>query len=85
MSGVILTAMPTTTVNGIKLNYTASGGDGVPVLLLHAFPLDSRMWEPQVEALGGKYQVIAPDLKGFGSSDAPEDRSTYSMDAYADE
>ncbi|HZD37603.1 MAG TPA: alpha/beta fold hydrolase, partial [Actinomycetes bacterium] len=42
-------------------------GDGTPVVLLHAFPLDSRMWLPQVEALGG-YQVIVPDLRGFGSA-----------------
>jgi pimeloyl-ACP methyl ester carboxylesterase len=42
-------------------------GDGTPVLLLHAFPLDSRMWLPQIEALSG-YQVIVPDLRGFGSA-----------------
>jgi pimeloyl-ACP methyl ester carboxylesterase len=42
-------------------------GDGTAVVLLHAFPLDSRMWLPQVEALGG-YQVIVPDLRGFGSA-----------------
>ncbi len=42
-------------------------GDGTPVVLLHAFPLDSRMWLPQTEALGG-YQVIVPDLRGFGAA-----------------
>jgi pimeloyl-ACP methyl ester carboxylesterase len=42
-------------------------GDGTPVVLLHAFPLDSRMWLPQVEALGG-YQLIVPDLRGFGAA-----------------
>jgi pimeloyl-ACP methyl ester carboxylesterase len=42
-------------------------GEGTPVVLLHAFPLDSRMWLPQVEALAG-YQVIVPDLRGFGSA-----------------
>jgi pimeloyl-ACP methyl ester carboxylesterase len=41
-------------------------GVGTPVVLLHAFPLDSRMWLPQVEALGG-YEVIVPDLRGFGA------------------
>jgi pimeloyl-ACP methyl ester carboxylesterase len=41
-------------------------GVGTPVVLLHAFPLDSRMWLPQVEALGG-YEVIIPDLRGFGA------------------
>jgi pimeloyl-ACP methyl ester carboxylesterase len=42
-------------------------GEGTPVVLLHAFPLDSRMWLPQIEALGG-YQVIVPDLRGFGAA-----------------
>ena len=37
------------------------------VVLLHAFPLDSLMWEPQHEALAD-HEVIAPDLYGFGSS-----------------
>jgi pimeloyl-ACP methyl ester carboxylesterase len=44
-------------------------GDGTPVVLLHAFPLDSRMWLPQVEALGG-YQALVPDLRGFGAARA---------------
>jgi len=44
-------------------------GVGTPVVLLHAFPLDSRMWLPQVEALGG-YEVIVPDLRGFGAGAA---------------
>jgi pimeloyl-ACP methyl ester carboxylesterase len=42
-------------------------GEGTPVVLLHAFPLDSRMWLPQIEALGG-YQAIVPDLRGFGAA-----------------
>ena len=37
------------------------------VVLLHAFPLDSRMWEPQLDALAG-HEVLAPDLYGLGSS-----------------
>ena len=39
-----------------------------PLVLLHAFPLDGRMWAPQVEALAGTYQVIVPDLRGFGAA-----------------
>jgi pimeloyl-ACP methyl ester carboxylesterase len=52
-------ALPPVTVYGV----------GTPVVLLHAFPLDSRMWLPQVEALGG-YEVIVPDLRGFGAGAA---------------
>ena len=77
--------MPTVEKNGVKLNYNDTGGDGAPVLLVHGFPFNSKMWDPQVEALGERYRLIVPDLKGFGASDAPEDRSTYSVDNYADE
>src|SRR6266542_3520863 len=42
-------------------------GEGTPVVLLHAFPLDSRMWLPQVEALGG-YQSTAAGLRRFGAA-----------------
>src|SRR5829696_7501309 len=46
----------------------APRGAGTPLVLLHAFPLDGRMWAPQVEALAGTYQVIVPDLRGFGAA-----------------
>jgi 3-oxoadipate enol-lactonase len=77
--------MPQVNVDGTTLSYSDSGGDGTPVLLVHAFPLNSQMWEPQIEALGDRFRLIAPDLQGFGGSDAPEDRTRYSMDGYADQ
>lgn len=44
-------------------------GEGKPVVLLHAFPLSRKMWQPQVKALKGKnYRLILPDLRGFGES-----------------
>lgn len=46
-------------------------GRGLPVLLLHAFPFDARMWEHQIHALSSSYRVLAPDFPGFGAS-APE-------------
>lgn len=77
--------MPQASVNGMTINYSDSGGDGLPVLLIHAFPLHGGMWEPQVEALSDRFRFIAVDLKGFGGSDAPDDRSQYSVDSSADE
>jgi pimeloyl-ACP methyl ester carboxylesterase len=41
------------------------------------------MWQQQIESLGSRFRVIAPDLKGFGGSDAPSGESDYSMDGYA--
>ena len=40
---------------------------GLPVVLLHAFPMSSAMWEPQLEALKA-YRVILPDFRGFGAT-----------------
>lgn len=75
--------MPELTIDGTKINYTDTGGTGTPVLLLHAFPFNSKMWEPQIESLGERFRFIAPDLGGFGGSDASDDASTYSMDNFA--
>ncbi len=46
-------------------------GVGPAVLLIHAFPLDHTMWQPQMAALSSKFRVIAPDTRGFGGSLPP--------------
>ncbi len=69
------------TVNGVTLAVDARG-EGPAVLFVHAYPLDRTMWEQQVNALDG-YRRIAPDLRGFGLSDAPD--LGYSMTTYADD
>ncbi|HEX7953078.1 MAG TPA: alpha/beta hydrolase [Burkholderiales bacterium] len=67
--------------NGISIN-TRTGGIGPPVLLLHGYPQTSACWHavaPRLVAAG--YSVIAPDLRGYGSSDKPAsgaDHCTYS-------
>ena len=43
-------------------------GKGIPVVLVHAFPLSSAMWEMEMELLAQQAWVIAPDLPGFGRS-----------------
>ncbi|MDQ3986866.1 MAG: alpha/beta hydrolase [Actinomycetota bacterium] len=77
--------MPTTESNGTAISYNDSGGDGTPVLLVHAFPLNGAMWESQVQTCGDRYRLLVPDLKGFGGSDAPDDPSAYTMDGFADD
>jgi 3-oxoadipate enol-lactonase len=52
------------------------------LLLIHAFPLDASMWEPQVAALAADAEVVAPHLPGFGGT-APVGE-VLSMDAAAD-
>lgn len=63
------------TVNGVKLHYL-SAGQGDAIVLLHGYAETSRMWRPLIERLADKHLVIAPDLRGFGSSDAPPDGYT---------
>ncbi len=72
------------TVNGFRMNYRVSGRAGVPpLLLIHGFPLDSAMWDAQLEGLADRAYVIAPDLRGHGQSDRPA--GAYSMDQHADD
>jgi pimeloyl-ACP methyl ester carboxylesterase len=43
-------------------------GSGVPVVLVHGFPLDREMWAAQIETLSREFRIIAPELRGFGRS-----------------
>jgi pimeloyl-ACP methyl ester carboxylesterase len=75
--------MPTVDVNGVRIAYQDSGGSGTPVVFVHGFPLSAEMWDPQIEVLDDRIRSIAVDLRGFGNSDAPDDRSAYSMSDFA--
>lgn len=66
-------------VGGLSLN-VLDEGEGTPVLLLHGFPDSLELWRHQVPALtGAGFRVIAPDLRGFGHSDAPEEIEAYAL------
>ena len=75
--------MPTANSGGIEIAYSDTGGSGLPVLMLHAWPLRSEMWAAQVNALAGRFRFIAVDFRGFGSSSAPDDPGVYSMETLA--
>lgn len=52
----------------MKLAFREAGDPrGLPVVLLHAFPMSAAMWEPQLAALKD-YHLILPDLRGFGTT-----------------
>lgn len=59
-------------------------GQGEPLVLIHAFPLDKRLWKPQQDSLASHFRIITLDLWGFGQSDAAQSKIA-SMDDYADE
>jgi pimeloyl-ACP methyl ester carboxylesterase len=52
------------------------------ILLLHALPLRAAMWDERLRWFGERHRVMAPDLKGFGGSDAPEDPAAHSVESY---
>lgn len=64
----------------VKLSYRQEGS-GPALLLLHGFPLDNTIWEAQCRDLRSSYRIIMPDLRGHGTSPAPE--GAYSMDLMA--
>jgi pimeloyl-ACP methyl ester carboxylesterase len=64
-------------VDGNKIFYREAGSKTAPtILLLHGFPTSSHMFRNLIPALAEQYHVVAPDLPGFGFSDAP-DRKNY--------
>jgi pimeloyl-ACP methyl ester carboxylesterase len=67
-------------VNGIRIHMTMTG-QGPSVLLLHGFPDTHIVWRKQVPALAAAgFRVLAPDLRGYGRSDAPGGVFDYTLD-----
>jgi len=64
-------------VDGGRLYYEVAGS-GTPVVLLHAFALDTRMWDDQFELFARDYRVIRYDARGFGRSSTPTPGQPYS-------
>ena len=63
----------TKTVGGVEVFYREAGPKNAPtLLLLHGFPTSSHMFRTLIPALADNYHVIAPDLPGFGFTQAPE-------------
>ena len=62
-------------IDNIRMAYTDSGA-GRPVVLIHGYPFNRTLWNEQIEALSKSHRVIAPDLRGFGESDASDGPAT---------
>ena len=69
-------------VAGTQLEYDLRG-EGPPVVLLHAFPLNKAMWDAQVKALAGAHQVVRFDARGFGGT--PPGDGLLTMERIADD
>lgn len=57
---------------GVQIHCIDHGGDGPPVLLVHATGLHGRVWDPLVPTLRERFRVCALDLRGHGDSDKPD-------------
>jgi pimeloyl-ACP methyl ester carboxylesterase len=69
-------------VNGIDLAYNRRG-KGTPLMLVHGFPLDSSSWNEIVSLLENEFDILTPDLRGFGQSTTIE--SPYTIVDMADD
>lgn len=69
-------------VNGFKMHYEQRG-QGEPVVLLHGFSLDGRMWESQ-SPLAKKYRLIVPDSRFHGRSEGPANSVAGAVEGAAD-
>ena len=69
-------------VRGVDLHVLVRGS-GMPLVLVHGFPLDHSMWGAQIERFASQTQVIAPDLRGFGLSGVTT--GTVTMEQMADD
>jgi 3-oxoadipate enol-lactonase len=69
--------MNTASINGQRIAYDDTGGDGPPVLLAHGFLMDRSMFAPQAEALRRRYRVITWDARGFGDTEYDNQPFTY--------
>lgn len=74
-----------TSFDGVKIYYE-SRGEGMPVLLVHGFIVNSNMWKPAhiyTDLLNAGYRVVLLDMRGNGRSDKPHDSTAYDNDAEA--
>jgi len=71
-------------VNGIEINYELHGREGAPWLVLsHSLACTVRMWDPQIEAFKDRFRILAYDMRGHGSSAAPQ--GPYTLDLLAED
>lgn len=72
-------------IDDVRVFYRQAGDPSAPtVLLLHGFPTSSFMYRELIPVLAERYHVIAPDLPGFGLTEAPErGRYAYTFDQLA--
>ena len=72
-------------INRISLHYAESGSGDNLVILLHGFPEFWYSWRHQLAALGNKYHVVAPDMRGYNLSDKPARVKDYRVEVLVED
>ncbi|MBA3241039.1 MAG: alpha/beta hydrolase [Acidobacteria bacterium] len=72
-------------VGDVRLHYAECGGGERLVILLHGFPECWYSWRHQLRALGGRYHVVAPDMRGYNLSDKPPYVKDYRVERLVDD
>ena len=69
--------MPHADVNGQRIYFQDTGGDGQALVLAHGFLMDRSMFDPQIEAFAGEHRLITWDQRGFGQTEFDSQPFTY--------
>jgi 2-succinyl-6-hydroxy-2,4-cyclohexadiene-1-carboxylate synthase len=77
--------MPTATIDGVDLYFEVHGAAGEPLVLVHGYTGDITDWRFQLPEFSKTHRVLAFDHRGHGRSQAPSDRSSYTILRMADD
>ncbi len=71
--------MPSVAINGVDLYYELHGDSGEPLVMVHGYTGDISDWRHQITEFSRTHRVLVLDLRGHGQSQAPTDRSVYTV------
>src|SRR5580704_3377872 len=71
--------------NGLRMRVARAGQGDPLVLMLHGFPECWYSWRHQLRDLGTQYQCVAPEMRGYGETDAPRGVENYRMEKLVDD
>src|SRR5579863_4770979 len=72
--------------NALKMRVRRAGPDGAPlIVMLHGFPECWYSWRHQMRALSGSFECVAPEMRGYGQTDAPRGVANYIIENLVDD